>query len=162
MNSQPVASYNREITGVATQVRGRQQQVWGIEYDTYDRMTEARFCERQTASSQATLRNYYSENLTYDKRGNIKTLKRNGLYLVAQNAYHSGEIDDLNYLYTHQAHPNEKSNRLGRVHDYSNNAQGYNDRNHTGAYSYDDNGNTEIDHSPKVQVIYNHLDLAMR
>ena len=40
------ARKNGDITYVASQVLGRRQQVWGIAYDDYDRMVEARWYER--------------------------------------------------------------------------------------------------------------------
>lgn len=106
-------------------------------YDNLNRLTSA------TANSST----YNVSNITYDKNGNIKTLRRG-----ASNAY----MDDLTYNY----HNSEISNRLRKVTD-AGNVNGFKDgSNTTNEYTYDTNGNLTSDANKGITAItYNHLNL---
>jgi RHS repeat-associated protein len=148
--SAPAARRNGDISFVATQVRGRDQMLFGIKYDEYDRMRDARFYERSSASATAIYATHYWETAAYDERGNITDLNRRGTY-VNNNLYYEQGFDDLDYTY--QAN----SNRLHSIDDATSNARGYHEQ--PGTYDYDDNGNTNYDPSRKITIAYNHLDL---
>ena len=93
----------------------------------------------------------YAEDLTYDKNGNITTLKRYGQEELGQPI----EIDDLTYTYT--------ANQLQTVTDATNNPEGFNDGNTTGVdYVYDSFGNMITDKNKGItNVTYNHLNLPV-
>jgi RHS repeat-associated protein len=146
----PAARNNGDISFVATQVRGRDQMLFGIKYDEYDRMRDARFYERSSASATAIYATHYWETAAYDERGNITDLNRRGTY-VNNNLYYEQGFDDLDYTY--QAN----SNRLHSIDDATSNARGYHEQ--PGTYDYDDNGNTNYDPSRKITIAYNHIDL---
>jgi RHS repeat-associated protein len=146
----PAARNNGDISFVATQVRGRDQMLFGIKYDEYDRMRDARFYERSSATATAIYASHYWETAAYDERGNITDLNRRGTY-VNNNLYYEQGFDDLDYTY--QAN----SNRLHSIDDATSNARGYHEQ--PGTYDYDDNGNTTYDPSRKIIIAYNHLNL---
>src|SRR5690554_7857444 len=95
----------------------------------------------------------YAEDLSYDKNGNILSLKRYGEEVNGQPI----EWDDLTYTYT--------ANRLQSVTDATNNPAGFNDGNpSTGSgqadYEYDTFGNMTTDKNKGITGIkYNHLNL---
>src|SRR5690606_37364947 len=91
----------------------------------------------------------YAEDLTYDKNGNITTLKRYGQEELGQPI----EIDDLTYAYN--------ANQLQSVTDATNNSAGFNDGNKTGNdFVYDSFGNMTTDKNKGItEIKYNHLNL---
>ena len=92
--------------------------------------------------------------MTYDKNGNIKTLKRKGLQ---DTQIGSMQIDDLTYVYM-----SDNSNQLLKVTDSpnGNDAEGFIDANKMDDYTYDVNGNLKTDANKGItNIIYNHLNL---
>ena len=117
--------YNGNISSTTWQVLGRDKQAYGFKYDDLDRLTESKYFDitdsynssnHQWSSSYST--DYkFNESSTYDVRGNILSLQRNGLnggswtgneYMAATY----GMIDNLGYTYG-------DSNRLMKVLDAS-------------------------------------------
>jgi len=146
------ARYNGDISFVASQVRGRRQHLFGVKYDEYDRMTEAKFYERFQPDDTGFRVDSYREALSYDKRGNIETLSRKATYQSGSN-YYQAEFDDLTYNY------DGESNELSSIND-TEGSRGYHEQ--AGSYTYDDNGNTTYDPSRKINIEYNHLDLPTK
>src|SRR5690554_6424559 len=99
----------------------------------------------------------YNEQLSYDKNGNILTLKRNG---EDETEFYTFMIDDLDYDYD--------GNQLRNVTDTSGALQGFNDGNkHTQTkkndFEYDDYGNMVIDRNKGItNITYNHLNLPKK
>ncbi|PWB26433.1 DUF6443 domain-containing protein [Flavobacterium sp. HTF] len=122
---------------------------YGYRYDNLNRLKDAVF------KNGTTLANTYNEAITYDKNGNIQTLKRNGL-----NGSGFALIDDLGYSYL-----NNSSNQLIKVVDNANaayKAGGFVDSaaNTVDDYSYDANGNMIKDNNKNITAIkYNYLNL---
>ncbi|WP_374175088.1 DUF6443 domain-containing protein [Flavobacterium tructae] len=110
---------------------------------------------------------FFNENMTYDKNGNIVTLKRTG-HLVGNpsinNPANYGLMDDLTYTY-------DNGNRLQTVSDLGNDYYGFKD-DATGAgvvdttvdYTYDANGNmlTDANKGITTNIVYNHLNLPTK
>ncbi|WP_312901535.1 DUF6443 domain-containing protein [Chryseobacterium taichungense] len=113
-------------------------------YDALGRLESGLYSEPGVTLPQ---NDYYSELLSYDINGNIKTLKR------YRNAPNIGKqfIDNLTYSYT--------GNRLNTVVDDSGNYYGYPDTSGC-TITYDDNGNmtTHTDRG-MLQIDYNYLNL---
>ena len=148
---------NGNVTAVATQVRGRQQQVWNVRYDDYDRLTEARLYERTDRAATA-VPHYTRSTVSYDERGNIQTLYRRQNTKHANQFYFNTQTDNLRYDYPHEIPGGaEPSNHLLAVDDLTNHAHSY--REGTGNYQYDASGNMTYDPSKGITVAYNHLDL---
>jgi RHS repeat-associated protein len=122
---------------------------YGYKYDQLNRLKDA------TYQKSNVVTNMYNENLTYDKNGNIMTLKRNGDRDVQTGTI---GIDNLSYGYA------TNSNKLMTVVDNSNNTSGFNDFNKTGNdYTYDANGNMTLDKNKKItSIVYNHLNLPTK
>src|SRR5690554_3550448 len=99
----------------------------------------------------------YNEQLSYDKNGNILTLKRNG---EDETEFYTFMIDDLDYDYD--------GNQLRNVTDTSGALQGFNDGNkHTQTnkddFEYDDYGNMIVDRNKEItNITYNHLNLPKK
>lgn len=146
---------NGDISYVVSQVRGRTQQLFGIKYDHLDQMMEAKFYERAHAASIATSKPYYRESLTYDERGNIETLDRDGVNIGQSDRFYlNNPMDKLDYKYVGAS--GQKSNRLRAIND-TGTSKGY--KPNSGTYRYDRNGNMTYDPSKEIEVEYNHLDL---
>jgi len=152
----PDALYNGNIS--ATYWRTANDAVlrkYNYSYDHLNRLTDANYLKPETTSSV----NSYWENISYDKNGNIQTLKRNG-DLDADNF--AIEVDDLTYSYNPQ-----KKNQLMKVFDASNHPFGFNDDSDgvsdtTDDYTYDVNGNMTSDTNKGITAIsYNHLNLPV-
>ncbi|MGV3459064.1 MAG: DUF6443 domain-containing protein [Flavobacterium sp.] len=126
---------------------------YSYKYDQANRLLDAFY---QKPDDGAPLRNSYNEHLTYDKNGNIQTLKRNGDLDEANTVI---QIDDLSYKYA-ESDPN----RLLKVTDIEANPSGFKDD--TGGnvvdYEYDDFGNMIADGNKGItQITYNHLNLPV-
>ncbi|CAH1000906.1 hypothetical protein LEM8419_01944 [Neolewinella maritima] len=99
----------------------------------------------------------FKEEVTYaDARGNIKTLKRNGLYLTG-SAWTVGQIDNLTYTTT------SGTNKLASVIETAPTASkslGFSAGAGGTGYEYDANGNLKKDTYKGITAIaYNYLNL---
>ncbi|WP_300486766.1 DUF6443 domain-containing protein [Flavobacterium sp.] len=122
---------------------------YGYQYDNLNRLNKAIY---QKPSTGNPVPGSYDESVSYDKNGNITSLKRTG------NLDHPTvtiDIDDLSYTYN--------GNRLMRVNDATNNPEGFKDNGYGNTYNdyaYDANGNMTQDANKKItNIVYNHLNL---
>src|SRR5690554_7398200 len=105
----------------------------------------------------SSVNNSYNERLSYDKNGNILSLKRNG---EKEMEYGTISIDNLDYDYD--------GNRLINVTDKTNHSLGFNDGNkhvesNENDFEYDDYGNMVIDRNKGItNITYNHLNLPKK
>ncbi|MBK8041496.1 MAG: hypothetical protein IPK21_01845 [Haliscomenobacter sp.] len=100
---------------MAWRVRGRERQAYAFTYDTLSRLKTASYFDVNT-SGTATASNRFNETLTYDLRGNIGTLQRQGFI---QSTCTFGQIDNLAYTYA------AGTNRLPSVADASGKTEGF-------------------------------------
>lgn len=125
---------------------------YSYKYDKQNRLNKAFY---QKFEDYQTYLGSYDEEVTYDKNGNIKTLKRNG----AVDDYSTNvAIDDLTYSYT------TGSNKLSKIVDGSPSPQGFKDINDSSNsdYTYDVNGNIKTDKNKGItSITYNHLNLPV-
>ncbi|MBK8878239.1 MAG: RHS repeat-associated core domain-containing protein [Haliscomenobacter sp.] len=137
------------IAQMAWRVRGRERQAYTFTYDTLSRLKTASYFDVNT-SGTATASNRFNETLTYDLRGNIGTLQRQGFI---QSTCTFGQIDNLAYTYA------AGTNRLTSVADASGKSEGFKPGSGAG-YTYDGNGNLKSDSYKGISTItYNHLNL---
>ena len=121
---------------------------------TYDALNRIKTAFDNTAEYSLGLTAYPT---TYDKNGNILTLRRKG-HIVADPSLgtgsHFGQMDNLSYTY-------DSGNKLLKVIDYGNDNYGFKDGTNTGNdYTYDANGNMKTDANKGITGIeYNHLNL---
>ncbi len=159
-----VEQYNGNISAIQWKtnnlVDASTEKIYGFTYDNLNRLKDAKYAAKNGTNWNADV-NLYDENLTYDKNGNITTLKRKSLFNSTTNAL----IDDLVYKY--------KGNQLDAVLDNAtatNKVYGFTETTTltTGEYTYDANGSMEVDQNkglvgPSVPdpkgVLYNHLNL---
>jgi RHS repeat-associated protein len=175
--------YNGNISSTTWQVLGRDKQAYGYKYDGLDRLTEAKYFDiteqyyAPYTSIYNTIDKKYDETITYDIRGNITSLKRNGLNAGTwtSNGYTAatyGMIDNL--VYNYKPNPttadlttvtaNTSSNKLLNVRDMSLSDKGfkYNISNLAPTYTYDANGNLTSDlNKGIVEIKYNYLNLPI-
>uniref|UniRef100_UPI003305A9AA DUF6443 domain-containing protein n=1 Tax=uncultured Croceitalea sp. TaxID=1798908 RepID=UPI003305A9AA len=101
--------------------------------------------------------NYNLYDLTYDKNGNILSLKRKGNTNSGATSF--GTMDNLTYHYS----SGEVSNKLLRVRDWTTNAEGFKDSASPTSddYTYDANGNMlrDLNKGINTDIGYNHLNL---
>jgi RHS repeat-associated protein len=127
-------------------------------YDNLNRLLDATYSKPDNASAM----NNYWENLSYDKNGNIITLKRNG-DLDSDGMAPENMIDNLTFTYDLN-----NPNRLMKVIDETNNPQGFKDdsdgiNDPVYDYLYDDNGNMIKDDNKGITgIAYNHLNLPTK
>jgi RHS repeat-associated protein len=128
------------------------QRAYGYQYDPLNRITKGDFKIKNSSgvyvSSNYT--EYSLSNVTYDKNGNIRTLRR-----YTNSGYYP--MDDLTYSY-------DTGNKLLKVVDngyYSIKDEGFKDGINTGNdYTYDGNGNLKEDKNKGIaDIIYNYLNL---
>ena len=170
--------YNGNISQVMWQVAGRERQAHTYTYDPIDRMTAGVYTDvhdEYIAEIAATIGqpydptferdNKYNETLTYDVRGNITNLSRNGMYTLTQNngGYLKGtfgQIDSLNYTYNNQNQVTgivDKAPAANRDKGFKGNNTG------ASAYTYDANGNLKSDLAKGItNIVYNHMNLPER
>jgi hypothetical protein len=150
--------YGGNISQATWQVLGREKQSYTFKYDHINRLTEARYADISSAGT-VTASDRYSELLTYDARGNIKTLKRYG----KNNTTCSwGLIDDLTYQYDPSITAYNPTNKLYKITDASDLTRGFKSANQSFSYNYnyDVNGNLIWDANKNISNIdYNHLNL---
>ena len=116
---------------------------------TYDALN------RIKAATGTGTTNYNVSGITYDKNGNILTLKRRGHTNIAATTF--GPMDDLVYKY------HLGGNFLLSVEDKTNKSGGFYDQNAGNDYGRDANGNMIFDKNKKITNIkYNHLNLPTR
>ncbi|AEE49720.1 RHS repeat-associated core domain-containing protein [Haliscomenobacter hydrossis] len=141
------------ISQLAYRVRGRDRQAYNFSYDHLSRLTTATYYD-VNGSNTATNTSRFNENLTYDIRGNISTLQRQGYYSSTCNY---GQIDNLSYTYASNA------NRLTSISEsapMSQRSHGFNPGSGGTGYTYDANGNLNADTYKGISSItYNHLNL---
>jgi RHS repeat-associated protein len=158
---------NGNISATSWFIAGRAIQSYGYTYDDLDRLTEAKYYDITIGGGGITAPHStfsndfkYNEKLTYDKRGNILTLQRNGLNggAFTSTGYTGatyGLIDNLTY------NINDK-NQLTKVSDASLADKGFKFINSGQSvdYTYDANGNMIGDLAKGITSIqYNFLNL---
>jgi RHS repeat-associated protein len=171
------AQYNGNISQIEYQVAGDEAQAYSFKYDNLDRLTEANYADIHSVFGQGTpWANHYEsdkkfqEKLTYDLRGNIKSLTRKGTTYDPQlfdNGVMYGNFGDIDNLTYHYNDPNN-SNKLTGVTDGSHLSKGfkteYGNNDPTVAdYTYDANGNITSDLNKGITNIqYNYLNLPTK
>lgn len=152
-NVSAVACRNGNISSIEWNKTGAPKSVYGFQYDALNRMTQAKYGEGPTATSNP---DRYNEILTYNLNGDISTLKRWGKNGGTPPAPTFGQIDDLTFSYTSSG-----AVRLSGVSDISSPGFGFTMTSGTSqAYTYDFNGNlTGRTNTPYNTITYNHLNL---
>ena len=121
------ALYGGNISEWSSQQSQHPQSTYGFIYDNLNRITHTSRYEGTSAIPQTT---YTEQGITYDKNGNITTLKR----------YAAAPADDFTYHYT--------GNLLTSLSGSTN-----------ASYTYDANGNMTADGRKNLQITYNLLNL---
>ena len=136
--SSGTALYNGNISRVDWRTKNTDNNLknYRYYYDDFNRLTSA------TANASA----YNVGGITYDKNGNILTLKRGT----------SWAMDNLTYFYYNSG----ASNQLLKVSDASGNPDGFNDGYSGNDFTYDANGNMKTDANKGITgITYNFLNL---
>ncbi len=166
------AQRNGNISQIEWQVAGKEAQGYSYKYDDLDRLTEANYTDIHGSNwaskgwnSQYETDNKFQEKQTYDLRGNIQSLTRNGLWSNIGGIYGFpvglfNMIDNLTYTYN----PSD-ANRLDKVTDAGNTGyavRGFKTATNNSLYTYDANGNLTSDLNKNItSITYNHLNLPL-
>ena len=164
-----VSQRNGNISQIEWQVAGKEAQGYSFKYDDLDRLTEANYVDIHSYNysshgwtQQYKTDNKYQEKVSYDLRGNITALERNGLTSNCQtyNGFVAGlwgKIDNLTYTYD----PADL-NKLTKVTDASDLTRGFKSVNNNSTYTYDANGNLTSDLNKNITgITYNYLNLPL-
>lgn len=144
-------NYNGNITTWTWKVGCRDRQRYRYRYDDRNRLLLAAYDELDASGASINAGHYTTSGITYDKNGNILTLRRFGPVNTANTNFDL--IDRLIYRYD--------GNRLSKIRDqdFARNrgfqASVTNFRN----YGYDNKGNMIRDDHKEMDVAYNHLNL---
>lgn len=169
------SQYNGNIAGTVWKSKGDQQvRKFDFTYDAINRIAGADFNQYATAFDKTAGIDFSVSNLTYDANGNILTMDQKGMKVTG-----SSFVDQLRYTYQSNSNKlqnvvdisNDVQTKLGdfrytNTHpqkstkdDYAQNPGSVNPATITD-YSYDDNGNLNIDKNKDISsIIYNHLNL---
>ncbi len=105
------AQKNGNISQLSWKVQGKTEQTYGYSYDFQDRLKVANYGVYGTpARSTLVIGNEYSTTYSYDPRGNITSITRNGM-VDTGNGYEDMQIDNLTLQ------PHAGTNRLKSVTD---------------------------------------------
>ena len=143
-----------------TDTHTRERQAYSATYDYLSRMSVASYYDI-TDGGTVSSDQKYKEEVTYaDARGNIKTLKRNGMY-PSGSAWAVGQIDNLTYGYT------SGTNKLATLTEAASTSAakplGFNPGAGGTGYTYDKNGNLIKDTYKGITAItYNYLNLPVK
>ncbi|WP_421920912.1 hypothetical protein [Marinifilum sp.] len=146
-----IAQYNGNISAMKWNHQDEGSSVghaYKFEYDNLNRLAKADYGTYNTSYATSSKFDVYgnaSGKIGYDLNGNIESLKRNG---------GSGTLID-NLIYN-------STNQLSNVRDYSNQSNGFGERSTSTSateYSYDDNGNMEVDLNKNLNIAYNSINL---
>ncbi|MDC9722874.1 MAG: DUF6443 domain-containing protein [Urechidicola sp.] len=123
-------------------------------FDALNRLTASNTKIGTTLNTQSG--RYQLYNVSYDKNGNIETLKRNGHTNINSNGVVTsyGQMDNLIYTY--------EGDQLKKVRDIGNGIYGFKDgANIPEEYTYDANGNMLRDYNKNIisDITYNYLNL---
>jgi RHS repeat-associated protein len=145
---------NGNISWAKWRVGNRDRQIYRYNYDGLDRMRTGQYYE-QSANGGYGLTNWFGEYLTYDLRGNIKTLNRQAPF-AGTNCYTVSALDNLTYVYDQ----NNTGNKVMSITDVgapTGLSAG------TGTYTYTTYGALKTDTRKGITDIrYNHLQLPDR
>jgi RHS repeat-associated protein len=164
--------YNGNISTTTWQVAGRAKQTYAFTYDDLDRLLNAKYMDVTDTyngsngqwNSTYGAENKFEEKQTYDLRGNIMSIERNGLnsgtWTNGKEGFTAatyGKIDNLQFQYYY-------GNKLVRVQENSLPDRGFrttiSPSNGGWQYGYDANGNLRFDFNKGITAIwYNHLNL---
>jgi len=105
------AQKNGNISQLSWKVKGKTEQTYGYSYDFQDRLKAANYgVYNSPVRSSLVIGNEYSTTYSYDPRGNITSITRNGM-VDTGNGYEDMQIDNLNL------EPHAGTNRLKKVSD---------------------------------------------
>ena len=114
-------------------MRALQQQTYGFTYDLQGRLTQSNCYSGTSTSAQSS---YTERDITYDRDGNIRSLKR-----------YAAALQD-NYTYTYNG------NKVASISGTNNGTTIS-----AATYSYDNNDNVTTDGLKNLQITYNILNL---
>ena len=142
---------NGNIATMKWQVFGRRQQIYGFTYDGVNRLKTATYNDIDDAGAYINSQKY-NESVTYDKRGNILTLTRNGARSACVHngnpANDFGQIDNLVYTYT------ANTNKIATITDNSGYLnKGFSSVSNGSTLTYDNNGNLKSDPNKNISLI---------
>ena len=162
-----VPLYNGNIAETIWRTKNddKQKRSYGYMYDPLNRIRKGIMRKGEFLDTEDSLYNFNLWNVSYDKNGNIQTLRRTGVYA-------SQIWDDLSYEY--ETINGVQTNKLVNVLELDTNwplqssrDKGFVDGNigegpSLDDYEYDANGNMLLDRNKHINgIIYNHLNLPI-
>jgi hypothetical protein len=145
-NSGADPQLNGNISSLASRTITGTHFTHGYDYDDLNRLTNSTYYDNNTPGNG----DRYGTSYTYDSRGNISTLIRNGAQTTGASPTY-GQIDNLTYTYANN------SNQLTSISETAGDT-GFK-ANTTGNYVYDSRGSVTTDPTRDLSMSYNFLDL---
>jgi RHS repeat-associated protein len=133
--------YNGNISGLSWQTKvpaglGLSQEQQSFDY-TYDKLNRLLLSNYSAAGSAGK----FNEEFSYDKAGNIVTLKRTNSL--------NGYLNNFSYNYLNSS---QSTNQLWSISDQGSAGK-------SSSYTYDSNGNMTTDNGKSISITYNQLNL---
>jgi len=143
--------YNGNIAEIYHRVKNQDISTYSYIYDDYNRLKSAR--SQDYISGSFTNQDRFNTAYSYDDRGNIMTLTRNGQY-QSGTTFMNGQIDNLDYDYI------TNTNKLETITDGATaTLKNRGAKGSSNQYAYDNNGNLTTDPARGSIIHYNHLNL---
>ncbi|MEM9548232.1 MAG: RHS repeat-associated core domain-containing protein [Bacteroidota bacterium] len=148
------AQRNGNISQAVWRVRGRERQAYAYYYDFLDRLTTANY-KNLNENNSVSSSNLFTMHASYDARGNILSLDRNG-YKEWNGCHYYYEADKL--AYTYESGTNKLQSISDNAHHFAA-EELFKANPNAGNYIHDGSGNLTYDPHKEMTIAYNHLHL---
>lgn len=154
-NTTATSRKNGEISSARWQTKSRSFQNYAYSYDYKGQLTNAKYYDYNHGPNLLVATDRYTENMTYDERGNIKTLTRYGV--VSPSTCGTGVVID-NLVYSPMTLTQNRITSIADNAPVANVNLGFKPA--TGSYTYNNAGSiTSNPYKGITSILYNHLNL---
>lgn len=142
--------FNGDVSWMKWRVNDEIMSQYGFTYDKLNRLTYAKYKGEDLLDCEDIPDGAYDVSISYDERGNVMTLMRDGVLNMTEDEITYGQIDNLTY-----SNDPSSANQLQSVTDAANPEKGF--KSNT-SYLYEF-GNITTDGASAQVITYNYMDL---